>query len=285
MKYKLIFSAVLVAILTPVFAQHNNDRSRGSLFIIGGGKRTSELMHTMVNTAKLAIHDYVVVLPMSSEEPDSSFFYFKKDLEKVCNNSIIMFNFTKETVNNISRIDFLKKAKLIFITGGDQNRFMNIVLHTPIYNAIHFAYSHGSTVAGTSAGAAVMSKEMITGNELNADNTGGAPFTSIQNENVEIKEGLGLVTNAIIDQHFIVRSRYNRLLSVLAAYRNMQCIGIDEATAIIVRGKNITVTGASQIIKMQIRSPEKIIIEPYKKVRLKNINVDILTAGDTFLLK
>ena len=191
-------------------------------------------MKALVSTAALSAKDYVVVLPMSSEQPDTSYYYFKEDLQKACSNAIVNFNFTAEKVNDKRWLDSLQNARLIFITGGDQQRFMKIVLHTPVYDAIHKAYANGATIAGTSAGAAVMSEKMITGNEL-TDTVYRPTFKKIHDKNIEIQQGLGLLKNAVIDQHFIVRSRYNRLLSALAKYPFYACIGIDEATAIIVR--------------------------------------------------
>src|SRR4051794_25051208 len=110
---------------------------------------------------------------------------------------------------------------------------MRVVINTPVYKAIHAAYQNGATIAGTSAGAAVMSRYMITGKELVGDTTSNATFKKLRNKNIEFEEGLGLLQFDIIDQHFIVRSRYNRLLSALARFPAFTCIGIDEATAII----------------------------------------------------
>lgn len=285
MKYSQQFFISLF-IFTALFAkaQPANTTYKGKLFIIGGGSRSAELMQSLMATANLKSNDYIVILPMSSEEPDSSFFYIRKDLQKVCSNAVVNLNFTSQQVNNKSRLDSLAHAKLIFITGGDQNRFMNIVLHTPVQQAIFTAYKNGSTVAGTSAGAAVMSKKMITGSEYSGDSVRSGTFKKIQYKLVEIKEGLGLVTRAIIDQHFIARSRYNRLLSVLAENPSYPCIGIDEGTAIIVSGNKITVTGVGQVVKLSLPAPIKNKPSRNNLVNIKNARLDILTTGDFFTL-
>src|SRR5258706_2725537 len=229
MKHKLFLIC-----LPPLLCFYSFSQPKGNLFMIGGGNRSSQLIQTLIFTAKLSDKDYIVVLTMATQEPDTAFYYIKIQLEKACRNTIANFNFTKKDTSNTKWIDSLQHAKLIFITGGDQSRFMNIVLHNPIQQAILKAYNNGATVAGTSAGAALMSSHMITGNHLLGDTTYHETFTELRNDNIEIKDGLGLLTSAIIDQHFIVRSRYNRLLSALAKYPNLSCIGIDEATAIIV---------------------------------------------------
>ena len=257
---------------------------QGVLFIIGGGTRSPALVEKMVSLARLRVNDYVVVLPMASAEPDSSFFYFERDLKPFCRNTISYLNFTKDRVNDKSWIDSLAGARLIFITGGDQNRFMKLVLHTPVHDAIMKAYNRGAMIAGTSAGAAVMSKEMITGNELVGDSAVSGSFKSIRYHMVELKEGLGLIQNAVIDQHFVARSRYNRLLSVLAQHPTYPCIGIDEGTAVIVQEARLTVTGTGQVIRFMLPPGTTQARGGASLVKLQNIRMDIFTTGDQFYL-
>lgn len=283
-KHYILASVLLLMSLTSIAQPRNNPLNKGTLFIIGGGSRSLELMKTLVATAQLKANDYIVVLPMSSEEPDTSFYYIQRDFVQVCSNKIAQLNFTRERVNDKEWLDSLQNAKLVFITGGDQNRFMQIVLNTPVHKAIKAAYANGSTIAGTSAGAAVMSREMITGNEYSADSVVSGSFKKIQQHMVEIKEGLGLINNAIIDQHFIVRSRYNRLLAVLSAFPSYSCIGIDEGTAIIVNGNQISVTGVSQVIRLQLPDKQKSSTKANGIIHMRNVQLDILTAGDQFNL-
>lgn len=125
-----------------------------------------QLMKILVVAAAFGPKDYAVILPMAGENPDTSFYYFKEDLQPVCSNAIVNFNFTKQKVYDKNWLDWLAHAHLIFITGGDQERFITIVLNTPVYDAIHTAYANGATIAGNSAGSAVMSQKMITGKAL-----------------------------------------------------------------------------------------------------------------------
>jgi cyanophycinase len=277
-KFLAAFFWVLVFSM-PIKAQQKI--AKGKLFIIGGGDRPASLMKSLLKEAAMGNNDYAVVLPMSGENPDTSFYYFKTDWENVSDKTIFNFNFTALSSNNKSRLDSLKNAKLIFITGGDQDRFMKIVLNTPIYTAIHQAYKNGTTIAGTSAGAAVMSKKMITGNQI-TDTVYRSTFPRLIAENIEFKTGLGLLTNAIIDQHFIVRSRYNRLFSAIAAYPMLTCIGIDEETAVIVEGNKVRVSGNSQVVV--IRNINKLEITKAKMIKFKGIAFSIYTDGDEFFI-
>lgn len=256
---------------------------KGKLFIIGGGDRSDALMKQALTVADLGKKDYIVVLPMSSEEPDSSFIFFKTQMTKLTSNPIVMLNFDRETSQNKVLTDSLQKAKLIFISGGDQVRFMNVVQNTPIKTAIQKAYKNGSTISGTSAGAAVMSEKMITGNQKLQKEYSGT-FDNIRYDNLETSEGLGLLKTAVIDQHFLKRNRYNRLLSALVEFPALTGIGIDESTAIIVRNNEIEVAGESEVIV--VRNPKGILkAKKNNLISIENLQMSIYTAGQKFNIK
>lgn len=276
--FKIIFIFVLFLFSTSIQAQN----PKGKLFIIGGGNRSDALMTQLISISDLEKKDFVVVLPMSSEEPDSAYIYFKEQFQKLTPHPIIMMNFDKNTANNKTLTDSLQKAKLIFISGGDQTRFMNVVHNTPIYTAIHKAYQNGSTIAGTSAGAAVMSEKMITGNQKLEKEYSGT-FDNIRYDNLETTEGLGLITNAIIDQHFLKRSRYNRLISAMVEFPNLTGIGIDESTAIIVYNNEIEVAGESEVIVL--KNPKGVQKTKNNLISIKGLDMSIYNAGQKFKVK
>lgn len=276
--FKIILIFVLFLFSTSIQAQN----PKGKLFIIGGGNRSDALMTQLISISDLEKKDFVVVLPMSSEEPDSAYIYFKEQFQKLTPHPIIMMNFDKNTANNKTLTDSLQKAKLIFISGGDQTRFMNVVHNTPIYTAIHKAYQNGSTIAGTSAGAAVMSEKMITGNQKLEKEYSGT-FDNIRYDNLETTEGLGLITNAIIDQHFLKRSRYNRLISAMVEFPNLTGIGIDESTAIIVHNNEIEVVGESEVIVL--KNPKGVQKTKNNLISIKGLDMSIYNAGQKFKVK
>ena len=274
---KLFLSLILIISSFLLKAQN-----KGSLFIIGGGNRSDELMQKMLQTADLKSTDYIVVLPMASEVPDVGFETLSKQLKKLDNRTVRNFNFAKHDVNDKKWIDSLANAKLIYILGGDQSRFMNVVLNTPVFDAIHKAYKSGSVIAGTSAGAAVMSKYMITGKQL-LDTVYKETFNKLWNKNIEFSKGMGLLENTIIDQHFLKRNRYNRLISALAAHPNMVGVGIDESTAIIVHGSKATVTGESQVIR--IANPQNLKSTDKGLLKFSKAEFGIFTTGDVIDIK
>lgn len=281
--YKCLILIFLIMTCAETSWSQAGKTAKGKLFIIGGGLRSPELVQTLIRTANLTARDYIVVLPMSSGEPEASFKSISKQLSAASRNPIACLNFDASTINNKVWLDSLMGAKLVFITGGDQNRFMKTVLHTPVYKAIHQAYQNGSTIAGTSAGAAVMSKYMITGEQLLGDTTYHATFDKLWKGNVEFEQGLGLVETVIIDQHFMKRSRYNRLLSALNAHPDFDCIGIDEDTAIIIHGKNVNVAGTSQVLR--IADPQHLRTDKGHLIKMDGLKFGLFTEGDQFRIK
>ena len=131
----------------------------GKLFIIGGGDRPPELMQKLIAEAGLSTQDYIAIFTNSSASPDTSYNYLVQDLKPHCTNTIAMFHFANKpkgdrsnnvfSVDEVRILDSLRKAKLIFITGGVQGRFMDVVLNTPVHQAIRDAYRSGSMIAGS----------------------------------------------------------------------------------------------------------------------------------------
>jgi cyanophycinase len=286
MKHKtliLIICLLLLKLNSGSSQTSKNEKSQpdmGHLFIIGGGDKTG-LMQDMLKTSGITANDYIIVLPMSSEIPDSSIIWAKEDFASVGANNVIGFNFLENGPVLESQLDSIRKTKLIFISGGDQSRFMKVVGKGPIYSAIHEAYKNGSTIAGTSAGAAVMSKKMITGNTLKHEYT--SKYPSIEADNIEITEGLGLLENVIVDQHFIKRQRLNRLMAVVIENPSEFCVGIDESTAIVVSGNSFRVSGENQVVVL--RNPKKDKRVQSGLLGSKGLVLDLLLPGETYKIK
>jgi len=278
---KQIF-AILVAIIISLSCNAQTGDKSGKLFIIGGGKRPPEMIGRLIKESGLEKGGYIVVLPMSSEEPDTAFYYTKKQFVEQGVQDVFNFNFQQGDSPRRAQIDSLRNASLIYIPGGSQSMFMKIVHGNEIHEAIHAAYFNGSTIAGTSAGAAVMSKKMITGDERNHPEYTGN-FRTIEAENIIIAEGLGLLRNAIIDQHFIWRMRMNRLMAVAIEHPDETCIGIDESTAILVEGNQAEVVGNFQVVVIQ--NPTKSIKTHNGLLGAENLKLSIYLPGEKFLLE
>lgn len=281
-KYLLAVAVFTFATLA-TFGQEDESKgkSKGHLFIIGGGERSTALIGELVKTASLRPNDYIVVLPMATSVPEESVAYISEQLSEHTDHPISSFNFTRATADDrLDWIDSVRNARLIYMTGGDQNKFMEVVRGSKLYEAMHEAYRNGATISGTSAGAAVMSHRMITGAQR-GDEDGS--FREVKSDYAVTESGMGFLTNSVIDQHFIYRSRYNRLLSVLSDQPKLMMIGIDEGTAVIVSGKHARVVGDSQVVV--VSGPKKLRASSNDKVSFRNARLSLYVHGQTFKLK
>lgn len=133
-------------------------------------------------------------------------------------------------------LDSIRDATGIFVTGGDQVRLMEALRAADCVEPIRLAVRKGAVYAGTSAGASAVSQRMIARSKRHR----GADV-------VEYDEGLGLIPDAIIDQHFGQRRRLTRLIHASRAHA-LKGIGIDENTAIVWnRDGIVTVEGAGEV--------------------------------------
>lgn len=280
--YRLIFILLTLSVLFSACFDPLATQTEGKLFIIGGGKRPFEMIKRMITESGLDKGGYLVVLPMASTEPDTAVFYAAAQFKEHGILNIIDFRFNRDLNANPQQLDSLRNADLIYITGGDQSRFMEAISGTPVEEAIKFCYRKGGTIAGTSAGAAVMSEKMITGNELKQSDY-RETFRTIEADNIELGVGLGLVTSAIIDQHFVYRSRHNRLITAVIENPDLRSIGIDEATAILVTGKTAEVIGESQVLVFE-NPKKKFVVNAAGKLGAKDLKLHVLLPGDRFML-
>jgi len=145
-------------------------------------------------------------------------------------------------------------------------------------------YQQGAVIGGTSAGAAVMSELMITGDEKRKPEE-GHEFETIESGNVVLVRGLGLITSAIIDQHFATRKRHNRLISVVAEHPELVGIGIDESTAIVVNpDQTFLVLGQKNVIVLNAGRAQ-VKIRPDQALSIRGLAMHVLLDGERFDLK
>ena len=136
----------------------------------------------------------------------------------------------REDAQSEQHLAELEQSTGIFITGGNQLRLSTILGGTPISKAIRRLNAHGTHVAGTSAGAAIMPEHMISGGE-----SGGTPKQGA----VSLSPGLGLTNKLVIDQHFRQRDRLGRLMSAIAYNPFLIGLGIDEDTAVFINPEGV----------------------------------------------
>jgi cyanophycinase len=216
------------------------------LIIVGGGKRPGPAMSRFVEWAgKDRAH--ILIIPWATSEPQASFEYLIKDLAAFNPKEIELAPVAPITEEKKSKfLTQLKNATGVFFTGGDQVKIMEVLKDESLFRALKQSYSNGTVFGGTSAGAAIMSSQMITGE---------GDFTVIDGKKVQTSLGLGLLPDdVIVDQHFIKRQRENRLFGLILQNREKLGIGIDEDTALVLTDNRYgEVIGTSQIMMVAAR--------------------------------
>ncbi|MDX9930453.1 MAG: cyanophycinase [Bacteroidales bacterium] len=278
-------AAVSIAVLllgTACVSPPEEPAPAGKLYIIGGGSRPVSMLYEIVELSKAKDNGYMFVLPMANANPDSTIVWTRENFSVTGLDRITGYNFNNNAEIPAGMLDSLRNAKLIYIPGGVQTRFMNAISNTPIAEAIMEAYHNGAVIAGTSAGAAVMSAKMITGGQLKNPHSDEG-YTTIESGNIETAAGLGLIPDVIVDQHFIRRQRMNRLVSLAIENPGDLCAGIDESTAIIIEGDMATVTGLGQVVVIRNKTGESTVNNGL--LGSKEMEMSVYLPGDQFIIR
>ena len=175
-------------------------------------------------------------------------------------------------------LELLDRCAGIFLSGGDQVRLFNFIQDSTFITTLKKRLKTGTLVlAGTSAGAAVMGEKMISGGS-----SGESPNRSL----VDLMDGLGVIPELLVDQHFHNRNRMARLLSAIAANPDRLGIGIDEDTCAAFKGD-----GTFQVIgkgSVTIIDPRGLTHTNYRDsgdnspLSLHDLRVHILNEGDQY---
>jgi cyanophycinase len=279
MKKSLLSVFIIFFLANPIFSQE-----KGHLVIIGGGEKTTEIMQRIVELAG-GINSKIVVIPNASSYPEEAAISTIEQFNNIGYTNIDYILFTREEADKDSLVEKLSGASGIFFSGGDQSYLTRDMLGTKLLAKVFEIYNNGGVIGGTSAGAAVMSEIMITGNELvNKDSIDA--FISIQRDNIEVKSGFGLIKSAFIDQHFVKRKRLNRTISVVLEHPDILGIGIDESTCIIVNPDDtFEVLGENQVIVFDASNSIEIKTDKNGNLGAKDIKMHVLLNGDKYNLQ
>jgi cyanophycinase len=266
--FRLAFFVSLAAGMTGL-VPGKEPAPRGHLVIVGGGGTPDAVLSRTLSLAG-GQAARIVIFPQASELADTG----EKNVEMwkkagATNAVSIALSDPQAAVRAV------QEAQMIWFPGGDQNKLMKAFENTGVPEAILKRYREGATVGGTSAGAAVISKVMITGEADLQSVTAGATQTSA---------GLGLWQETVVDQHFLKRQRQNRLLSLVLDHPSLVGVGIDEQTAVIVTGSRFQILGRSSVIVLDARKAQLSKNENGKPSAARKLRLHVLTSGMTFNL-
>ena len=233
---KRIKALVLALVLTTAATSLGQER----LFVVGGGERPPEAVKTFVNWSGGA-KAKILVITWASGVPEESFTALKTNFSSHSAGSVEHAPVRPlDPAKRLRFIEQLNAATAVFFSGGDQNRIMDVLADEELLNIIRAKYTAGMPVGGTSAGAAVISDPMMTGD---------ADLKLLDGAKVGVRKGLGLIPNVMFDQHFLVRQRHNRLFGFIMKNPKYLGVGIDEDNAVLIEdNRRLKVVGKTQVM-------------------------------------
>jgi cyanophycinase len=213
----------------------------GPLLIIGGAEQMSPPSDTILATfVELAGGPAanIAVIATASNDPDCREIEYQRVFARLGAGRVTPLRITdRDHASSPEAAATIQGASGVFFTGGDQVRITTVLGGSKVDSVLHRRVADGMALAGTSAGAAMMSGTMIIGGD----------DATISTSSVRTAPGLEFLPGVLIDMHFAARGRLNRLLSAVAMYPHELGLGIDEDTAILVTGDRFEVLGTGSV--------------------------------------
>ena len=261
---------------------------KGALVIIGG---RLEPDNRALYEAMLELRPHpgpVCVLPTASAEPERSMQAYVEDFVRYggpdAGLGVALFAAQPEGAQDPQLVASLDACAGFFFTGGDQSRILDTLRpdgrETAADAAIRARHEAGAFIAGTSAGAAMMSDPMIAGGDPDTALVAGVCDTP-ECAGVWLRAGMGYWAGGLSDQHFFARDRVWRLLAALLARPGQLSVGlgVDEDTGVIVRGDEAEVVGRSGAMRVDVST-----LEPLDATRWRGASLAVFGPGDRFRL-
>jgi len=232
----------------PVASAPTRQICQGPVMPIGGAEDKSPGSDVLERFVALAGGEQarVAIIPTASEEAEEAGKRYVKVFGKMGVAEADWLRVERrEDANADPALDLLRKATGIFITGGDQARLVALLAGTLVMECIRQRNAEGIVVAGTSAGASIVSAHLMSGGTGLA---GPSNDAAARKGMVELVAGFGLLQDVIVDQHFSQRGRMGRLLATFAANPGLLGIGLDEDTAVLIdREGMLEVLGSNMV--------------------------------------
>ena len=213
--------------------------AKGSLIIVGGGGMPKVIFDRFFQAAGGRDAKLVVVPTAGSgaeyDESTSSVKMFKK---AGATNVHLLHTRDPKMADSDEFIAILRDARAVWFGGGRQWRLADAYLGTKTEAAFHDVLKRGGVIGGSSAGATIQGSYLVR----------GAPEGNQIMMSPGHEKGFGFVRRSAIDQHLLARERENDMLPVIRKHPHLLGIGIDESTALYVRGNTAEVIGKSKVL-------------------------------------
>lgn len=250
----------------------------GPLLIVGGADKKHQLdiyKSFLENCLGGESSPSVAVIATAASNPEVSYGRIE---EKLLNaGSCRPFLLSVDKGNESEILDQIDGAHGFWFTGGDQNQTVKALMDTSFLSAIRKRNEEGAVIAGTSAGAAIMSDPMICGGDTVPSLYSLFAEQSLDG-NVETGRGFGFLSGVLVDQHFDARSRLGRLIAAMVNNHMSLGLGISENTGLLVSHNQCSVVGSGAVYRISLENLVR------SERALKGVDISFFEKGDVFHL-
>jgi cyanophycinase len=264
-------------------ARRRADERAGALVLIGGAcAACGDALGSFLELCDGRRGGRIVALTTASGDPEASAHAWMRDFHDAGARNVEIPIVDRRTRAQDARIaDMIRDAQGIFLGGGDQVHLVATLGGSHVERAMREAYANGAVIGGTSAGAAALTETILAGGEHDAAG---------ELVDMYIGPGFGLLGfRAVIDTHFAERRRLHRLFVAIANNPDLLGLGIDEDTALVVRGHVATVRGSGGVTFVDGRGVRFDNADEVKRagagLTLSYLRVGIVGAGYDFNLR
>jgi cyanophycinase len=250
---------------------------RGALMVIGGHEDKEGDRVILKELARRLYGGKLVVATVASHEPEGYFDSYLQGFRGLGLSDMVELYVDErsdsESPETLAKLD---GAAGVFFSGGDQLRITSQIGDTALERRIGELHRSGAVIAGTSAGASVMSETMLVK---------GPSAESYRIGELHMAPGLGLMRHVIIDQHFAERGRYGRLVGAVAHNPRLLGVGLDEDTALIVEGQQGRVIGSGAVYIVDGEAATHSNIAEARRedaLSIFDVRMHVLATGDGF---
>ena len=264
----ILLCLALACATTPALPQAPSPK--GTLVIMGGGDETPDIV-AAVRASAGGQGGVLGIIPTANDNPARSLKVWKEVFEKAGLATVPLDVRAREDASRPAMLEAARGCTAFWFAGGDQVRIALKIVGTPLQRLLLDKYRDGAGVGGSSAGAAMMSRIMLEGE----DRFGKLELRELGPGAYRTREGMAfLPDHVIVDQHFLRRGRQNRLFSLVMEHPGHLAIGIDENTALVVKDGKATVVGERAVM---VFDPQGMTL---KGETFRNLAIHLLRAGE-----
>jgi cyanophycinase len=261
----------------PAVSRPAGTAAAGPVMAIGGAEdklRDKLILSAFVNLSG-GPDARIAILPTASSIEEAGERYKALFLSLGAQSADVLYLPERTAAFSPELLEVLDDVSGIFLTGGNQMRLASIVAGTPLARQVKARNKAGAVVAGTSAGASILSSHMVAY---------GASGPSPRMRMAQMTAGFDLVPGVVIDQHFRQRDRIGRLLALVAGSPGLLGIGIDEDTAAVFSGDVLEVIGRHSVTIIDGTNIVSDIhrVRAYGAITVSGAILHVLAAGNRF---